>query len=957
MKFPFRLPRNNETRNRLMGVILGLIVASVVSLCFSDRAADMPVLSSPYDLMKNLEYKVYDARFRIRGPMKKSEVVQDIILLDIDDESYEWKPWPFDRTLYAEVVRALGTEGSRTKGTFFDVFFFDPSVPVLNLDMAKVFEEMLGQLPPLVQQDQALIEEMKGRLYTLAEQLRGPVSPKTLADAKAELSKIVSDPRLQLEMQSLNSIAMFLMQTDTLAGLTPDRDMIFHDAIRDSKNVYLAQIVSKREDTPYDVADVLYNQKIHDVFAKLILMKDRTKTENKLEVKVNYALRNMGIADFDRILKETSGKDNPSGARKAIPFTRKERKAIEAERLKVAGLIEGAVKINYPFGFDIDKNAPVPKEKIFKRYINVVNVETVKPVIGEYVAGVGYVMPELQKYDGTIRAVAPVVVFNGRIYAHIDLILAMKYLGVSNKDVDFHEDKIVLNNARVPEDRKSHTIAIPVYENGTMLVNWAGTFMEPNTFVHRSFRRVYDDAVLYNILKKKESGESLNSIEQSKIAPLSKSDEARIKKNIEFFDGKLTMTGLTAADTHDLNPTPFHPRYPLVGMHANLINTIINKLFIRTVPFWILLAVTIGLSVLIGLTGGSLKQSQGALITFGTAAGYTVFSILLFTIGKLWIPLIPVNIAIVMTYLMVILYRFMTEGQEAKRMKAMFSTYVNPEVVETLIQHPEKLQLGGEKMDLTAMFALCSGPGLEDAETPEELVDRLNEFFTVMTDDIFEYDGMLDKYEGSIIMAVFGAPIHYADNAVKACYAVLGMHKATQELYKKWDAEGKKHIHVSVGLNSGPMIAGNMGSQSRFNYTIMGDSVNLAARLLGANKQYNTRLMISQYTYDKAKDAVIARSIDRIRVKGRDEPVEVFELMGRKDEGMPENMVRCKEHFEAGSKLYLSQKWDEAIAEFRKSLEANPADGPSKIYITRCEEFKINPPGEVWDGVYTMTTK
>jgi len=957
MKFPIRLPRNNETRNRLMGVILGLLVALVTGLCFSDRAADMRVLSSAYDLMKNLEYKVYDARFRMRGPMKKSEVVQDIILLDIDDESYEWKPWPFDRTLYAEVVRALGTEGSKTKGTFFDVFFFDPSVPVLNLDMAKVFEEMLGQLPPLVQQDQALIEEIKGRLYTLAEQLRGPVSPKTLADGKAELTKIVSDPRLQLEVQNLTSIASFLVQPNTLTDLTPDRDKIFHDAIGYSQNVYLAQIVSKRETTPYDVTDVLYDKKIHDVFAKLILMKDRTKTESNTEVLVNYALRNMGLDDFNRLLRETEKGYESKGPRKAIPFTAKERKAISGERDKVQELIKGAEAVNYKFGFDIGKDAPVPKEKIFKKYINVVNVETVKPVIGEYVAGVGYVMPELQKYDGTIRAVAPVVVFNGRLYAHIDLILAMKYLGVGPNDIDFYEDKIVLRNARKPGEKKGRTITIPVYENGTMLVNWAGTFMEPNTFVHRSFRRVYDDSVLYNILKKQENGEPLNSIEQAKIAPLSKADIARIKKDIEFFDGKLTLTGLTAADTHDLNPTPFHPRYPLVGMHANLINTIINQLFIRTVPFWILLVTIIGLSVLIGLTGGSLKQSQGALITFGTAAGYTVFSILLFTIGKLWIPIIPVVIAIVMTYLMVILYRFMTEGQEAKRMKAMFSTYVNPEVVETLIQHPEKLQLGGEKMDLTAMFALCSGPGLEDAETPEELVERLNEFFTVMTEDIFKYDGMLDKYEGSIIMAVFGAPIHYADNAVKACYAVLGMHKATQELYKKWDAEGKKHIHVSVGLNSGPMIAGNMGSQSRFNYTIMGDSVNLAARLLGANKQYNTRLMISQYTYEKAKDAVIARSIDRIRVKGRDEPVEVFELMGRKDEGLPENMVRCKEHFEAGSKLYLSQKWDEAIAEFRKSLEANPADGPSKIYITRCEEFKVNPPGDAWDGVYTMTTK
>ncbi|MFA6448191.1 MAG: CHASE2 domain-containing protein, partial [bacterium] len=608
MKLSKILPRSPEKRNRVMGVILGMLVALAVSLSYSDWSANKPFLKWVYGQMHRMEYKAYDMRFKLRGPLPKKDIIQDIVLVDIDDESWEWAPWPFDRTLYAEMVRALGTPGSRTKATFYDVFFFDPSGPVLNVEMAKLFESEFGKLPPLVMEDQAIINDLKTGLYDTAGQLKGPIDPVVLAKAKAALTNLSAEPRLLKDIQDLNAVSTFMTENQSLETLAPDRDKVFHDAIQYAGNVYLAQIVSKKEPTPYDVNDILYDSRIHKIFGKLILLQDRTKTKSHTDVLVNYALRNMMVVDFERVMRETDPKapaDKTPNAKKAFKYNDKERAAIKEAMDDLVKRNMAAISVNKPFGVDIGKNAPVSRNKIFKNFINIVSMETSNPLIGEYVAGVGYVMPELQQDDGTIRAVAPAVVFEGRMYLHIDLMLAAKYLGIDNKkDILFYEDRIVMKNCKFPGRKKKESITIPLFEKGTMLVNWAGTYLEPNQFVHRSFRRVYEDAVKYNILTKQAKGEPLNLFEQQKLAAMTNKDIARVKKEIEFFNGKITLTGLTAADTHDLNPIPFHPRYPLVGMHGNLVNTIVNRLFIKTVPFWTLFLFIFGLSVVIGFTGG-----------------------------------------------------------------------------------------------------------------------------------------------------------------------------------------------------------------------------------------------------------------------------------------------------------------------------------------------------------------
>ncbi|MEW5945067.1 MAG: CHASE2 domain-containing protein [bacterium] len=946
-----KLPRQAEKRNPIVGVLLGAASAVVLGACFHDAASKAPIASALYDLMHNFEYKTYDLRFLIRGPLDKKSISPDIVLLDYDDETQEWAPFPPDRNAYAEIIRAFSGEESRTRATFFDVFFFDPFGQQLNNDMALVLQDAFADLPGAVNADVELTARVKEKMYNAAQLLKsGAVDA-----AAAELGDVVSDENMDETIGFFDEAALFFSSNADMRDIAPNRDALLHDAISGAGNVYLAQIVNNAEKTPYDADDVIFDPAVHGTFAKLVRMRDRTQTESRIEVLVNYTLRNLTVGDYERILRDSAKKS--VGNRRPLKFSKEERRAIREEMRKVREDVEKAMEMNGGLGVDVPPGAPVNKEKLFGKYRNLINITAPARFIAEGAAGIGYVKPEFQEYDGTIRTAAPMSVFLDRLYLHVDMLLAMLYLGVEKEDLVFHENRIVMKNCRFPGAAKPGTVTIPLFRNGTVLVNWAGNFYEPDQFTHRSFRKIYESAVKYNILKKYEKGEApLNPVERRTLAAMSKAEIEKVRKDISFFKGKISMTGLTAEGTHDLNPIPFHPRYPLVGMHANFVNMILNGLFIRTTPFIAFFLALAALSVFVGYMAGAHRQLPGALICGGAVAAWAALSVAAFVFARLWVPFVPVVVTLVAAYLFVLVYRFMTEGHEARRMKGMFATYVNPSVVDTLIHNPDMLRLGGERMDLTAMFALAAGPGVE-SDDAEALVERLNEYFTAMTDQIFAHDGTLDKYEGKIIMAIYGAPVHFEDHHVRACLSCVGMKNAMRELHEKWKNEGREPIFTTVGLNSGPMIAGNMGSASRFNYTVMGDSVNLAARILGASIQYGINFMISETTYDGAKEKIIGRLVDSIVVVGKEEPANVYEIIAARDDRLPDDVRRFIETYERGFALYQQRKWDEAIEAFAAALELKKGDKPSMTLLERCRFYKTSPPDDRWRGEFVLTAK
>jgi adenylate cyclase len=309
-----------------------------------------------------------------------------------------------------------------------------------------------------------------------------------------------------------------------------------------------------------------------------------------------------------------------------------------------------------------------------------------------------------------------------------------------------------------------------------------------------------------------------------------------------------------------------------------------------------------------------------------------------------------------LNYVAIVSYRFFFEEREKKKVRAAFGQYVAPGVVDRLLKEPDLLRLGGDEKDLTAMFTDIRGfTAISEGLSPSALVELLNEYLSEMTEVIFRNWGTLDKYIGDAIMAFWGAPFPQPDHAERACRAALDMLQVLKKLQEKWQAEGRSRINIGIGINTGPMVVGNMGSNRRFNFTIMGDNVNLASRLEGINKEFGTRLVISEYTYQAAGKNLVVRELDLIRVKGKMRPVRIYELLALDNER--EKYIELVERFQQGLECYRGGQWEAATEIFDKLVQDYPTDKPSRVFLDRCQHLMGQPPEGVWDGVFTMTTK
>jgi adenylate cyclase len=283
---------------------------------------------------------------------------------------------------------------------------------------------------------------------------------------------------------------------------------------------------------------------------------------------------------------------------------------------------------------------------------------------------------------------------------------------------------------------------------------------------------------------------------------------------------------------------------------------------------------------------------------------------------------------------------------------------MSPKVIDKLLEDPAGLKLGGEEKELTAFFTdLGKFTTFSEQLSAEELVNLLNEYLTEMTEILLKHEGTLDKYDGDAIKAFFGAPVYFKDHAKRACWVAIEMQEKLERLREKWVAEKKPELYMRIGINTGMMVVGNMGSKNRMNYGMNGDSVNLAARLEGANKEYGTFTLISESTYEQARDFIEAREIDYVRVVGRSKPVRIYELFGKKG-FMDESIWKVLPLYNEGLTFYKESKWKEAIDYFKKALEELPEDGPSLALLKRCQLLQRDSRmGKDWDGIYSISSK
>lgn len=337
----------------------------------------------------------------------------------------------------------------------------------------------------------------------------------------------------------------------------------------------------------------------------------------------------------------------------------------------------------------------------------------------------------------------------------------------------------------------------------------------------------------------------------------------------------------------------------------------------------------------------------------------------------LWSALVSwlyVSFGIVLTMAYVLLAGFLSilainarfylaeRGQKAL-IRDAFGQYLSPKVVNILVKDPSRLTLGGELREMTAFFSdVASFSTISEQLTPEELVALLNEYLTAMCDIIADYEGTVDKFEGDAIIGFWGAPLSQPDHARLACFAAIDMQKYMSSYRERLRQEGRPVLNVRMGLNTGEMLVGNLGSAQRMDYTMMGDAVNLAARLEGANKFYGTQTMISGFTYDKVADDVEVRELDLIRVVGRREAVRVYELLERRGQ-LTREWQDLLERYNAALELFRAREFDDALLAFRRVLEIAPEDGPSLAYVERCEHYLASPPPADWDGVWQLTEK
>lgn len=308
-------------------------------------------------------------------------------------------------------------------------------------------------------------------------------------------------------------------------------------------------------------------------------------------------------------------------------------------------------------------------------------------------------------------------------------------------------------------------------------------------------------------------------------------------------------------------------------------------------------------------------------------------------------------------YGVVSVFSDLTEIKKREFLQDTLTRYVTRQVVDLILEHPESIILDGEEREATVFFSDIRGfTTFSEKMPPRELVAMLREYFTVMVDAVFQYQGTVDKFIGDSIMAIFGAPTPQPNHAERAVRTALEMKRLLQEFNQNRLRLGKEPIRVGVGINTGSVVVGNIGSVQRLEYTAIGDAVNLASRLEGINKQYGTEIIISEYTRRQLPDDVIARELDDVRVKGKHEPVKIYEVLGALDQITPE-LDAARQRFQDGLRLYKERRWDDAIAEFQQVLQMSPSDAPSQLYITRCQQYRITPPPENWDGVFEMKTK
>ena len=554
----------------------------------------------------------------------------------------------------------------------------------------------------------------------------------------------------------------------------------------------------------------------------------------------------------------------------------------------------------------IKKGTPQPK------LLNAAGIQENISMLSEAATSFGYFNMVPGPEDGVGRWVPLAIQYGEKAYPHLSLEAVRKYLGSPPLILDASEygvDSIEIGSKAIPTDEK-----------GRLLINYRGP---QKTFPHYSFSDVIDGHVPKNVLK-----------------------------------NKIILVGATATGIYDMRTTPVDGTFPGIEIHANIIDTILKDDYIHR-PDWvvacdILTILILGIALSIAIP--KVRPLYTAISAICTIILYIILNNYIFNHWKIWLTEVYPIFTLIAVFGSATTFQFMTEERKKKEIKNAFSRYVSPSLVNEIVKNPAKLILGGDEKRLTVLFSDIRGfTSVSETLKPQVLVKLMNNYLTPMTDIVLKNGGTVDKYMGDAIMAFWGAPIWQEDHHTRACKTALEMLKELSELQMAWEKAGIPKLDIGIGISTGRVTVGNMGSSTRFDYTVIGDTVNLGSRLEGLNKEYGTHIIVPKYTYEDVKEGFIFRELDMVRVKGKELPIKIYELLGEKSETSGLNKIA--ELFETGLEAYRSKDWDKAERYFTDVLKLRPNDSPSRVFLSRIQELRKTELPAEWDGVFIMHKK
>ncbi len=558
-----------------------------------------------------------------------------------------------------------------------------------------------------------------------------------------------------------------------------------------------------------------------------------------------------------------------------------------------------------------------------------------RPIMFTTWDGYGANLPELQQAavaaghfnplvdsDGVVRRVPMLAEYNGDYYESLSLAMVRRLLGNPPLQPGFAEGNSDGYGGLewLELDTQAGVLHIPVDENVSSLVPYRGGM---GSFRYISIADVLHDRVASELLK-----------------------------------DKIVLVGTTAPGLLDMRATPVAEVYPGVEVHANMIAGILDQNLKERPPYmqgaeviWLLL-IGIALSVLLPALS-PVKAILASALMFAATAG---LSLMTWHYGNILMPMANSLMMIALIFALDMSYGYFVESRTKRQITGLFGQYVPGELVEEMAEHPESVSMEGDSREMTILFSDVRGfTTISEGLDPKELTLLMNEFLTPLSRVIYRHRGTIDKYMGDCIMAFWGAPLPDADHAKHAILAGIEMQATLKALQPQFKARGWPEIHIGVGINTGRVSVGNMGSEVRVAYTVMGDAVNLASRLEGITKQYGVGIIVGENTRNTVTD-FLYRELDHVRVKGKDKPVAIYEpigLNGEVDKALRDEV----ELFHEVRRLYRKQDWDLAELQLLNLQRMSPDTALYRIYAERVTYFRNNPPADDWDGVFVFQTK